>query len=51
MSHRCRPDGARWAGNRESPQRVQQAPEFLGGKLTKPGIDIAFRPLEEYPAG
>ena len=42
---------ARRAGRSESAQGVQQAPQFLGGKLTEPGIDIAFSPLEEYPAG
>ena len=42
---------ARWAGGSESPQRVQHAPELLGGKLTEPDIDVALRPLEEYPSG
>ena len=49
--HGYRPGETRWAGGSESAQRVQQAPQFLGGKLTEPGIDIAFSPLEEYPAG
>ncbi len=49
--HGYRSGETRWAGGSESAQRVQQAPQFLGGKLTEPGIDIAFSPLEEYPAG